>query len=230
MGNHQSWTLLFDPETGKAPALVRANYLTGARTSASSAIVTKYFSCADSNVLGIIGAGVQAQYQLKATMAVRNLTKVHAWDPSAENVAKFGEVVTALGLEFVGESDCEAAVSQADILLTVTPSQKPLVDKAWVRSGTHISAMGSDTKGKQELDPVLVAVSAMFVDEVQQAMTVGEFQHAFGSGQITESSFRASFGQVIEGISDGRIDDDEVTIFDGTGLCRIWWWWTWPYV
>ena len=218
MSNHQSSTLLFSPETGKASALVSANYLTGVRTGASSAIATKYLSRADSKVLGIIGTGVQAQYQLKATMAVRDLTTVHAWDPSADNLAAFGKVVSDLGLDFIGETDREAVAGQADILITVTPSQKALVDKAWVQPGTHISAMGCDTKGKQELDPQLVAGSVLFVDEAQQAMTIGEFQHAFASGLITESSFRGSIGQVIEGMCDGRKDDDEITIFDGTGV------------
>lgn len=218
MSNHQSSTLLFSPETGKASALVSANYLTGVRTGASSAIATKYLSRADSKVLGIIGTGVQAQYQLKATMAVRDLTTVHAWDPSADNLAAFGKVVSDLGLDFIGETDREAVAGQADILITVTPSQKALVDKAWVQPGTHISAMGCDTKGKQELDPQLVAGSVLFVDEAQQAMTIGEFQHAFASGLINESSFRGSIGQVIEGMCDGRKDDDEITIFDGTGV------------
>jgi len=218
MSNHQSSTLLFDPETGKASALVSANYLTGARTGASSAIATKYLSRPDSKVLGIIGTGVQAEYQLKATMAVRKLTKVHAWDPSADNLAKFGKTVNELGLEFVGETDRAAAAGNADILITVTPSQKALVENGWVRPGTHISAMGCDTKGKQELDPQLVAVSALFVDEAQQAITIGEFQHAFASGLINETSFRGSIGQVIEGMCDGRKDDDEITIFDGTGV------------
>jgi len=207
-----------DPETGRASALVSANYLTGARTGASSAIATKYLSRPNSRILGIIGTGVQAEYQLKATMAVRRLTKVHAWDPSADNLAKFGQTVGGLGLEFIAESEREAVVGQADVLITVTPSQQALVDKAWVRPGTHISAMGCDTKGKQELDPRLVAASALFVDEAAQAMTIGEFQHAYAGGLITESSFRGSIGQVIEGMCDGRRNDEEITIFDGTGV------------
>lgn len=218
LGNHQSSTLLFDPETGRASALVSANYLTGVRTGAASAIATKYLSRPESRVLGIIGTGVQAQYQLRATMAVRELTTVHAWDPSAENLARFGEIAKGLGLEFVAEAEREAVVRKADVVITVTPSQQALVDKAWVRPGTHISAMGCDTKGKQELDPELVAVSALFVDEAGQAVTIGEFQHAFGSGRITLEGLRGSLGQVIEGMCEGRRDAAEITIFDGTGV------------
>lgn len=218
LGNHQSSTLLFDPETGRASALVSANYLTAVRTGASSAIATKYLSRPASTVLGIIGTGVQAEYQVRATMAVRDITKVHAWDPAADNLGKFGRIVVDLGLQFIPESEREAVVAEADVLITVTPSQQALVDKAWVRPGTHISAMGCDTKGKQELDPQLVAAAALFVDEAGQSVSIGEFQHAFASGLITEQSIRGSIGQVIEGLCGGRQNDEEITIFDGTGV------------
>jgi ornithine cyclodeaminase len=218
VGNHQSSTLLFDPETGHASALVSANYLTGARTGASSAIATKYLSRPDSRVLGVIGTGVQAEYQLKATLAVRPLTRIHAWDPSAANLAEFGQKVSDLDLEFVAECDRAAVVDGADILITVTPSQQALVRKDWVRPGTHINAMGADTRGKQELDPSLVAGAVLFVDEVGQAITIGEFQHAFVDGLIDEASFRGSIGQVIEGLCDGRRSQSEITIYDGTGV------------
>lgn len=217
-GNHQSSTLLFDPETGRASALVSANYLTGVRTGAASAIATKYLARPEARVLGIIGTGVQAEYQLKATMAVRPLARVHAWDPSAANLAAFGEVVAGLGLDFVAEPERADAVRAADVLVTVTPSRQALVDKAWVRPGTHISAMGCDTKGKQELDPGLVATSALYVDEAAQAFSIGEFQHAFGQGLIGEESLRGSLGEVITGLREGRRDAGEITIFDGTGV------------
>jgi ornithine cyclodeaminase len=218
LDNHQSSTLLFDPEAGRAAALVSANYLTAVRTGAASAIATKRLSRPDAAVLGIIGTGVQAEYQLKATLAVRELTEVHAWDPSAGNLDRFGRIVTDLGLRFVPETERRAVVAAADVLITVTPSQKALVDKDWVRPGTHISAMGCDTKGKQELDPELVASAALFVDEVGQSLSIGELQHAFASGLITEQTIRGTIGQVIAGHCAGRRDDAEITIFDGTGV------------
>lgn len=218
LGNHQSSTLLFDPETGRASALVSANYLTGVRTGAASAIATKYLSRPDSSVLGIIGTGVQAAYQLRATLAVRPIRKVVAWNPSADKLAAFGSVVRELGLEFVASTDRSAVAAAADVLITVTPSKEVLVERAWVRRGTHINAMGADTKGKQELDPQLVAAAALFVDEAAQAVTIGEFQHAFNAGLITADSFRGSIGQVAAGLRDGRRSDTEITIFDGTGV------------
>jgi alanine dehydrogenase len=218
LGNHQSSTLLFDPDTGRASALVSANYLTGVRTGAASAIATKHLARADSSVLGIIGAGVQAQYQLRATLAVRPIRSVHAWNPSAENLAALGRLVEQLGLTFTAESSCEAVASKADVLITVTPSKQALVEASWVRPGTHINAMGADTRGKQELDPLLVAQAAVFVDEAAQALSIGECQHAFQAGLVTERSFRGSIGEVIAGLCQGRRSAGEITLFDGTGV------------
>ena len=216
--NHQSSTLLFDPETGRASALVSANYLTGVRTGAASAIATKYLSRPDSTVLGIIGTGAQSAYQLRATLAVRPIRKVYAWDPSPENLVTFGRTVAELGLEYAPQTERQAVAANADILITVTPSQQALVEKSWVRAGTHISAMGADTKGKQELDPALVASAALFVDEAEQAITIGECQHAYNAGLITDQSFRGSIGEVIAGLCDGRRTAQEITLFDGTGV------------
>ncbi|GGD39228.1 ornithine cyclodeaminase family protein [Sinisalibacter lacisalsi] len=216
--NHQSSTLLFDTKTGRASALVSANYLTGVRTGASSAIATKHLSRKDATVLGIIGTGGQSVFQLRATMAVRPLTAVHAWDLDESNLARFGETVRELGLEFRGHAEREAVLAAADIVVTATPSQAPLIDKAWVRPGTHISAMGADTRGKQELDPALVASASLFYDELEQVKTIGEFQHAFRLGMITEADLRGSIGQVIDGSLAGRRSDDEITVYDGTGV------------
>lgn len=216
--NHQSATLLFDPETGRAAALVSANYLTGVRTGAASAIATKYLSRPDARALAIIGTGGQSAYQLRATLAVRQIDTVYAWDPSADNLAAFAKVVQALGLAYEPQTDIKAAVANADIIVTVTPSQKALIDQNWVRPGTHISAMGADTKGKQELDPNLVAEAAIFVDEIAQSFSIGECQHAFAQGLITKNNVRGSIGAVIAGLVEGRRNAGEITLFDGTGV------------
>ncbi len=216
--NHQSATLLFDPDTGRACALVSANYLTGVRTGAAGAIATRYLSRRNANVLGVIGTGTQAQYQLRATLAVRPIRQVHAWDPSPQNLEAFGRTVRELGLEYIAHAERRSVAAHADILVTVTPSQQALVEKSWVRPGTHINAMGADTRGKQELDPALVAGAAVFVDELEQAITIGECQHAFGAGLINHRSFRGSIGAVAAGLCDGRRNMNEITLFDGTGV------------
>ncbi|TJW42228.1 MAG: ornithine cyclodeaminase family protein, partial [Mesorhizobium sp.] len=130
----------------------------------------------------------------------------------------FGETVREFGLDYLPQIGREAVAANADVLITVTPSQQALVQKQWVRPGTHISAMGADTKGKQELDPSLVATTAIFVDEAAQSFTIGECQHAYAAGLIGEKDVRASLGSVIAGIAEGRRSADEITLFDGTGV------------
>jgi alanine dehydrogenase len=218
LGNHQSATLLFDPDTGRASALVSANYLTGVRTGAASAIATKHLSRPDSSVLGLVGAGAQALHQVRATLAVRPIRDVVAWSRSAQKLEALRAGVEALGLAFTAAASCREVAGRADVLVTITPSQQPLVEAGWVRPGTHISAMGADTRGKQELDPRLVAGAALFVDEAAQALSIGECQHAVRAGLIGEHSFRASLGQVIAGLADGRRSPQEITLFDGTGV------------
>lgn len=218
MGNHQSVTVLFDPDTGQAEAVVSANYLTGVRTGAASAIATRWLSRTDSQVLALIGAGVQAGYQLEATVAVRDIKHVKAWDPSAANLERLGRKVRELGLTYETAHDVQRAVETADIVITVTPSSTALVQDEWVKPGTHINAMGADTRGKQELDPKLVARSALYYDELLQSIEIGECQHAWSAGLIKNSSFRGSLGDVINDVSKGRLNNDEVTLFDGTGV------------
>jgi ornithine cyclodeaminase len=215
--NHQSSTLMFDPETGRASGLVSANYLTGVRTGAASALATRALSRADATVLGIIGTGGQSVHQLRATAKVRGLTRVHAWDPMPENVARFAASVTALGLDYVAETSPRAVAEAAEVIITVTPSQKPILLKDWIRPGTHISAMGADTKGKQELDPALVAAARLFVDEAAQAISIGECQHAYAQGMIGAADLTA-LGEVLGGRAEGRRSETEITLFDGTGV------------
>lgn len=215
--NHQSSTLMFDLETGQASGLVSANYLTGLRTGAASALATRALSRPEATVLGIIGTGGQSVHQLRATAKVRGLTRVHAWDPMPENVARFATAVTALGLEYAAETSPRAVAEAAEIIITVTPSQKPILHKDWIRPGTHISAMGADTKGKQELDPALVAAARLFVDEAAQAISIGECQHAFAQGLIDMADLTA-LGAVLEGRAEGRRSEAEITLFDGTGV------------
>lgn len=216
--NHQSATVLFDPETGRAQAVVSANYLTGVRTGAASALATRALSRPDSSVLAILGTGVQSVYQLKATLAVRAIRRVRAWDPSAEQLRNFGRAVTELGLAFEPQPGPREAIAEADVVITVTPSQKPLVEAGWLRPGTHVSAMGADTKGKQELAAQVVAEAAVYVDEPAQAVSIGECQHAFAAGLITLADLRGTLGEVIAGLRPGRRSDSEITLFDGTGV------------
>lgn len=216
--NHQSSILLVNASTGQPTALISGNYLTGLRTGAASAIATAHLARSGARTLGLIGAGAQAAYQLRATAAVASIQAIIVWDPSSPNVARLSSTARELNLAFTAAESAEQAVRAADILITVTPSQSAIVMKEWVRPGTHINAMGADTVGKQELAPELVAAARVYVDSVEQAITIGECQHAFRTGLLKMTDFAGTLGGLASGRSPGRKSDHEITLFDGTGL------------
>ncbi|MEO1491434.1 MAG: iminosuccinate reductase BhcD [Pseudomonadota bacterium] len=214
--NHQSTVFLFDPDTGQLKALVGGNYLTAVRTAASSSVSIAHLARKDAKVLGMIGAGHQAQFQLRAAAEQRAFEKVVAWNPHPEMLPKLAAVAEDIGLPFEAVS-AEEVGAQADAIITITSAFEPLLMADWIRPGTHIACMGTDTKGKQEVDPALVARASVFTDEIAQSTTIGETQHAIASGQIAETDITA-IGAVINGTHPGRTSDDQITLFDGTGV------------
>ena len=214
--NHQSTVFLFDPDTGRLQALVGGNYLTAVRTAASSAVSIAQLSRPDSKVLGMVGAGHQSTFQLRAAVEQRDFEKVVAWNPHPDMLPKLGAVAAELGLPFEAVTREELG-AQADVIITITSAFEPLLMRDWIKPGTHIACMGTDTKGKQEVDANLVAAATVFTDEVAQSITIGEAQHAIAGGLIKEADI-TPIGEVINGTHKGRTSDDEITLFDGTGV------------
>ena len=214
--NHQSTVFLFDADTGQVSALVGGNYLTAVRTAASSSVSIAHLARKDAKVLGMVGAGHQAGFQLRAAAAQRDFEKVVAWNYHPEMVPKLGAVAEELGLPFEAV-DREELGAQADVIITITSSFEPQLMKDWIKPGTHIACMGTDTEGKQEVDPALVASATVFADEIAQSVTLGETQHAIAQGLIKETDI-TPVGDVINGVHPGRSSDDEITLFDGTGV------------
>jgi ornithine cyclodeaminase len=214
--NHQSTVFLFDPDTGRLKALVAGNYLTAVRTAASSSVSIRHLARSDAKVLGMVGAGHQAQFQLRAAAEQRNFEKVVAWNPHPDMLPKLEAVATEIGLPFEAVTQQELG-SQADVIITITSAFEPLLMRDWIKPGTHIACMGTDTKGKQEVDPELVAAARVFTDEVAQSIALGETQHAVAQGLLDEAAI-TPIGQVINADHAGRHSDQEITLFDGTGV------------
>ena len=214
--NHQSTVFLFDPDTGQLKALVGGNYLTAVRTAASSAVSIAHLARPDAKVLGMIGAGHQAQFQLRAAVEQRSFEKVVAWNPHPEMLPKLAAVAEEVGLPFEAVS-AEAVGAAADVIITITSAFEPLLMAQWVKPGTHIACMGTDTKGKQELDAALLAKATVFTDEVAQSTSIGEAQHAIASGALSALDI-VPIGAVINATHAGRSSPNEITIFDGTGV------------
>ncbi len=216
MTNHQSTILLFDPDNGTLKALVGGNYLTAIRTAASSAVSISHLARQDSKVLGMVGAGHQSAYQLRAAVKTRQFEKVVAWNHRPEMLSGLKAVAESVGLPFESVSR-EQLGAEADVIITITSAFEPLLMKAWIKPGTHLACMGTDTKGKQEVDAALVTDATLFTDEIAQSISIGEAQHAISKGTITASDI-TPIGDVINKVHAGRTSDDEITLFDGTGV------------
>ncbi len=214
--NHQSMVILFDADTGKVKALVGGNLLTALRTAAASSVSIKYLAPENAKVLGMIGAGHQSAFQMRAAVEHRNFEKIIGWNHNPERLGRLEDTAKELGLPFEAV-DLDRLGEQADVIITITSSFSPLLMDAQVKGGTHIACMGTDTKGKQEVEAALVARATVFTDEIAQSISIGECQHAIGDGSLKEADIR-ELGAVINGQTAGRTSQDEVTLFDGTGV------------
>ena len=213
--NHQSTVFLFDPDTGKVKAMVGGNLLTALRTAASSSVSIKHLSREDSKVLGMIGAGHQATFQLRTALKHRNFEKVIGWNYHPDMLPNIEKIAHEAGLPF--EAVDLPGMVEADVIISITSAFSASLMADHVSPGTHIAAMGTDTKGKQEVDAALVTKSTVFTDEIAQSISIGEAQHAIAAGTISEADI-SEIGAVINGTHKGRTSDDEITLFDGTGV------------
>ena len=213
--NHQSTVFLFDPDTGKVRAMVGGNLLTALRTAAASSVSIKHLAREDAKVIGMIGAGHQAKFQLRAALEQRDFDKVIGWNLHPEMLPNLEEVATEAGLPFEAvELD---GLKEADVIISITSSFDAILKADQVSPGTHIACMGTDTKGKQEVDPELLVRADVFTDEVAQSISIGEAQHAVAQGLIAEADV-AQLGAVINGAHPGRSSAEQITLFDGTGV------------
>ncbi|MBL3585998.1 ornithine cyclodeaminase family protein [Rhodovulum sulfidophilum] len=214
--NHQSTVVLFDPDSGRPAALVGGNLLTALRTAAASAVSIRYLARSDARVLGVLGAGHQSAFQLRAAVAQRRFEKIVGWNYHPEMLPRLAETAAELGLPFEAVS-LEDFGAQADVIVTISSSFSAQLMDAHVRPGTHLACMGTDTKGKQEIDPAIFARARVFADEIAQSVEIGEAQHAVAAGLIAAEDI-VEIGAVINGTVPGRQSDDEITVFDGTGV------------
>lgn len=213
--NHQSTVYLFDPDTGRPVAMVGGNLLTALRTAAASALSIDRLARKDARVLGIVGAGHQAGFQLRAAARVRNWERVIAWNLHPEMLPKLAAVASELGLPF--EAVGLERMVEAEAIITITSSPAASLMAAHVAAGTHLACMGTDTKGKQEVEPALVGKARLFTDEVAQSVSIGEAQHAVAAGMVSETDI-VPLGAVLIGADAGRRSEVEITLFDGTGV------------
>ncbi len=208
--------VLNDPDTGAPVAVIDATYITDVRTGAAGGVAAKYLSRSDSKILGLVGAGRQAETQLLAISRVRKLELVKVASKSNKASDDFKKKMS-------GKMDCEITVvdvreaCDCDILATTTPVLSPIIRDEWVREGTHINAIGADASGKEELYPKILTRSKIVVDDIAQAIHSGEINVPLSKRLIQKKDIYCEFGKVVLGDC-GRENEKEITIFDSTGL------------
>jgi ornithine cyclodeaminase len=213
---HQSSIVLFDFDMGQPVALVAGNAITALRTAAASALSIDLMARKDARKILIIGAGAQAETHLRAALKVRAFDQVFAWSRDKEMAQDLARRVSDV-IDLRPQTDV-SVVKDCDVAITLTPSTQPLVDLARISPGTHLVCMGADTAGKQEVAPEIVAASRVFTDDIEQSLTIGECQAAFRAGLIGRDHIRGTLGEILLGTARGRESDDEITLFDGTGV------------
>ena len=208
---HASTILLIDQTSGRIGAVVEGSTLNCFRTAAADAVATDALARRDAAVLTVFGTGHQAGYEAEAIARIRPLSRIWVVGRDPSRVAAFAKTLQGRGLPAeIGEP--EAAVRAADIIVTATTATAPLFDANWVQPGTHISSMGSDSQGKQELPAILFPRARLFCDLSDQSTRIGEFQHVASGAVLT------AIGAVLSGGASGRQSDDDITIFDSSGI------------
>ncbi len=211
--------ILCDPNTGYPLSIMDGTYITNVRTGAAGGIAVKYLARRDSSVIGFIGAGMQAKTQLLAISEVLpQIKEVKVFDLHRDTSLKYAkEMGGRLSLN-IGPVETIEEATEADIVVTTTPSRTPIVKKQHIRPGTHINAIGADAKGKQELEADLLTGAKIIVDDIEQASHSGEINVPLSEGVIKVEDIYGTLGEVVANVKKGRENDEEITIFDSTGL------------
>jgi len=207
--------------TGFPQAVLLDNgYLTDVRTALAGAIAADHMARDRVGVVGVLGAGVQGRFQVRALKLVREFGRVVVWDRDAAAAARYAdEMSQELGIGVGTREERSEVVLESDVLITATAARAPLVEAEWLHPGLHITAMGSDSEEKQELEPeVLVRADRVACDRKSQCFRLGELHHALDASMITHEHEITELGELTAGLRTGRERDTEITVCDLTGV------------
>jgi ornithine cyclodeaminase/alanine dehydrogenase-like protein (mu-crystallin family) len=211
---------LYDAESGELLALIEADKLGQMRTGAASGVATSHLARADAKSVGVYGTGWQAQSQIEAVCAARDIENVKVYSRSPENRARFcqemGEQLIDVDVTPVEKPE-EAA--EADVIITITSSREPVLEGSWLKPGTHVNAAGGNSLLRRELDDEVIRRSSFIaVDSIDQAkMEAGELVAAVEKGMLTWERVR-ELRYVVSGEARGRTSDDQITLFKSLGV------------
>jgi ornithine cyclodeaminase len=211
---------VFDAVTGLPVALLLDNgFLTDIRTGAAGAVAADVLARPTIDVVGVIGSGLQARHQLRCLRVVRRFSRVMAWSPDQPHLDAYVKEMRDDGYDARAAATPEAVCREADVVITATPSRAPLVRAEWLRPGQHVTALGSDSPGKQELEAAcLTRADLVVVDRLTQCAAFGELRSAIDAGALRPGQVHAELGEIVAGIKPGRTSDEQITIADLTGV------------
>ena len=222
-----------DGKTGLPKGIMDASYITSMRTGAAAAVSARALARPESDTLLVVGTGRQSLFMIGATLtAIPTIKTVYCAEPMNADAAKpYADACTekmkamfgldASGVDFRPVEDLAAAVGKAGIIITITRATKPLIQRDWVRPGTHFSCIGADMPGKEEIDPAILRDATVYVDDVEQCVNAGECELAVKGGFMTREHIAGQIGEVLLGNRPGRMSADEITVFDATGLALL---------
>lgn len=211
--------LLFKQGTGELVcALLDECYLTNVRTAAAGAVAAKYLAPNNVHRIGIIGAGVQGRMQLEYLKTVTTCRDVLVWGLNQKELDEYKNDAELHGFHIQTTLDTNDVASICNLIVTATPSKSPLLTAKQIKGGVHITAMGSDSPAKIELDPkILQKADIVVADSISQCLLRGEIHHAIKSGLLKEDAV-VELGNVITNVALQRSSDEQITVADLTGV------------
>ncbi len=212
--------VLNDPDTGVPVAILDGLLITKLRTAASAALAAQALARPESRIVGLVGCGAQADAQVQALALVLGLERVKVWGYHAGEAERFCRRMRRImpGLLVEPCVTVERCVRETDVVVTVTPSRRPLVRRAWLSPGTHVNAIGADAPGKQELEARILREAIVVVDDRAQALHSGELNVPVRRGRFDPRDIHATLGDVLIGRVRGRGSPRALTVFDATGV------------
>lgn len=215
----QGLIVVCDAADGRLLAVMDSIEITIIRTGAATAVAAKYLARKDAKTALICGCGSQGRISLEAIMKVRKLEKVFAYDIDTERAQRFAEVLSdQFGIEITAVDDLAEASRASDICVTCTTARDYFLRRDHISPGTFIAAVGADSEEKQELEPALLSTSRIVTDISEQSATIGELHHALKEGIVSRGDVHAELGEIVAGKKLGRTNDNEIIVFDSTGI------------
>jgi len=220
LDSHQGQVILADGETGELRALLDASAVTAIRTAAVSALATRLLAREDARVLAIVGTGVQARKHLESIPLVRGIERIFVAGRSSEHARRFVDSVSGSApAELIAAESAEAAVGAADIVVTVTDSPTPVIQREWLKPGTHVNAVGASRPTAWEIDPRIYAAASVFCDRRESLNAeAGDYLQAVANGFVRGLDAIGELGELLVGDRVGRISREQITVFRSLGL------------